>query len=62
MKKFLNTLLIAIGAFLIIVGVYIMLREMGITSGKEYGIGLAVVYAIVGVVLLAIGLVKRKSL
>lgn len=62
MKKFLNTLLIIVGGFLVIVGIYIALREFGITSGKEYGIGLAVVYAAVGGVLLAVGVVKRKEL
>ena len=62
MKKLLNTLLIAIGAFLVIVGAYIALREFGITSGKEYGIGIAVVYAVIGGVLLAVGVAKRKSL
>lgn len=62
MRKFLNGLLIFVGAFLLITAVYILLREMGVTSGKEYGIGMAVVYAVIGGALLAIGVVSRKNL
>lgn len=62
MRKFLNGLLIFVGAYLLITAVYILLREMGVTSGKEYGIGMAVVYAVIGGVLLAIGVVRRKNL
>lgn len=62
MMKFFNGLLIFAGAFLLVTAVYILLREMGITSGKEYGIGMAVVYAVIGGALLTIGLARRKNL